>query len=138
MGVDGNGSSEPAAATATPAATPVPTPVPQAKPTASLDKPKTTKLKTFVKSGLKVSGKCGASGSGKVTLALSKANAKKLKLKGTTLATATTKCSGGKLAATLKPTSAAKKALKRQKKALSTTLTLTLGTAKSAVKVTLK
>ena len=116
----------------------MPTPVPQAKPTASLDKPKTTKLKTFVKSGLKVSGKCTSGGSGKVTLALSKANAKKLKLKGTTLATGTTKCTGGKLATTLKPTSAAKKALKRQKKALSTSLTLTVGTAKSTVKVTLK
>ena len=128
----------PAAATATPAATSVPTPVPQAKPAATLDKPESTKLKTFVKSGLKVSGKCTSGASGKVTLALSKANAKTLKLKGTTLATGTTKCTGGKLATTLKPTSAAKKALKRQKKALSTTLTLTVGTAKSAVKVTLK
>ena len=45
------GARSPAAATATPAATPVPTPVPQVKPTASLDKPKTTKLKTFVKRG---------------------------------------------------------------------------------------
>jgi hypothetical protein len=128
----------PAAATATPAATAVPTPVPQAKPMASLDKPKTTKLKAFVKSGLKVSGKCANGGSGKVKLALSKADAKKLKLKGTTLATGTAKCTGGKLATTLKPTSAAKKALKRQKKALKTSLSLTVGTAKSTVSVTLK
>ena len=87
---------------------------------------------------MKVSGKCTSGVSGKVTLALSKANAKKLKLKGTTLATATTKCSGGKLAATLKPTSAAKKALKRQKKALKASLTLTVGSATSKASVTFK
>ena len=48
------------------------------------------------------------------------------------------KCTGGRVATTLKATSAAKKALKRQKKALKTSLSLTVGAAKSTVSVTLK
>lgn len=60
-------------------------------------------------------------------------------LKVTTLATGTAKCdANGRMTATLKPSAAAKKALKRQRKALSTTLTLTAGGAKASVKVTLK
>jgi len=136
--------------TATSTATPVPpliaggtppagTPTPPPPLRASLDKPASPKLKTFLKSGLKVSGACAAGGSGKVALTIKRASAKKLKLKGTTLATGTARCSGaGRMTATLKPSAAAKKALKRQRKALAATLTLTVGGSQATVNVTLK
>jgi plastocyanin len=125
----------PAAATPGPAATPVLVPVVRPR----LDKPASLKLKTFLARGLKVSGGCVAGGSGKLALTIKRAAAKKLKLKGTTLATGTARCSGaGRMTATLKPTAAARKALKRQRRALASTLTLTVRAEKASVAVTLK
>jgi hypothetical protein len=112
--------------------------VPSPTPSASLDAPVKPKLTTYLKSGLKLTGPCTSLGSGTVTLSVTKAVAKKLKLKTTTLGTGTGRCAGGKLAATVKPSAAVKKALKRHKGAVSATATLKAGVVTATRKVTLK
>lgn len=123
-----------ASAQPTPTATPVPTPA----PSAALNAPSKPKVATFAKSGLKLTGPCASIGSGKVTLSVSKSVAKKLKLKSTTIGTGTGKCAAGTFSVTVKPSAAAKKALKKHKGSVAVTATLKAGTVTATRKVTLK
>jgi len=129
--------------TVAPVPTASPTPVPTVAPkpaSASLDAPSKPKLATFVKSGLKLSGPCASITSGKVTLAVTKSVAKKLKLKSTTLGTGTGRCgTDGFFSVTVKPSAAVKKALKKHKGSVAATATLTASGVKPATrKLTLK
>jgi hypothetical protein len=124
----------PQPSTPPPSATPTP-----AAPAPTLDRLKATKLSTFAKRGVTVSGSCAPGGSGKVRLTVTKAAAKRLKLKRRTLASGTAKCgSSGRMTAKLKPNAKVRKALKRQRRSLSATLTFTVGAAQDSAKVKLK
>lgn len=124
--------------TASPQPTPAATPAPTPGPSAALNAPSKPKVATFAKSGLKLTGPCASISSGKVTLSVTKAVAKKLKLKGTTLGTGTGKCTAGTFSVTVKPSAAAKKALKQHKGSVAATATLKAGTVTATRKVTLK
>lgn len=126
--------------TPTPVATPVVTPAPTPQPWASLDAPSraSSTVAAFLKGKLRVSARCSTPSSGTLSLTVSKADAKKLKLKGTELARANAQCTGaGRVTVTVRPNAAAKKALKKWRKALKATATLTLGSAKSTRAITL-
>ncbi|RKQ88154.1 copper binding plastocyanin/azurin family protein [Solirubrobacter pauli] len=125
-------------ATASPQPTPAATPAPTPAPSAALNAPSKPKVATFAKSGLKLTGPCASISSGKVTLSVTKAVAKKLKLKGTTLGTGTGKCTAGTFSVTVKPSAAVKKALKKHKGSVAATATLKAGTVTATRKVTLK
>jgi len=127
-------------ATPTPTATPVVTPAPTPTPWASLDAPakSVATVAAFMKGKLRVSARCSTPSTGTLTLTVSKADAKKLKLKGVELARVGAQCTGnGRLTVTVRPSATAKKALKKWRKKLKTTATLTLGSAKSARTITL-
>jgi plastocyanin len=124
----------------TPVATPVVTPAPTPMPWASLDSPakSAASVAGFVSGKLKLSARCSTPSSGSLSLTVSKADAKKLKLKGTELARVSAQCTGtGRVAVTVKPSAAAKRALKKWRRALKATATLTLGSAKSTRAITL-
>jgi hypothetical protein len=121
-------------------ATPVVTPAPTPTPWASLDMPakSVATVANFLKGKLRVSARCSTPSTGTLTLTVSKADAKKLKLKGVELARVGAQCTGnGRLTVTVRPSAAAKKALKKWRKTLKATATLTLGSAKSAKTITL-
>jgi len=124
----------------TPVATPVVTPAPTPQPWASLDavaKSGAT-VAALVKGKLRVTAHCNTPSSGTLSLAVSKADAKKLKLKGTEVARVGAQCTGaGPLTITVRPSAAAKKALKKWRKALKAKATLTLGAAKATRAITL-
>jgi plastocyanin len=117
-----------ARATPTPAPTEPPrdgNPAPKPKAWASLDRPAAPKVDVLLRGKLKLTARCSALDRGTVTLSVSKAIAKRLKLKGTTLATGSSRCDGNnRFTVTLKATSAAKKALARSRKAVKATVTL--------------
>jgi len=119
----------PSQATPTPAPTEPPrdgTPAPTPKPWASLDAPRSPKLDVLLQGKLKLTASCAALDRGTATLSVSKAVAKQLKLKATTLATGRSRCGGNnRFTVTLKATSAAKQALARSRKAVKATVTLT-------------
>ena len=101
------------------------TPAPKPKPWASLEAPAAPKLDVLLRGKLKLTARCSALDRGTVTLAVSKAVAKKLKLKGTTLATGRSRCGGNnRFTVTLKATNAARKALAGSRKAVKATATL--------------
>jgi plastocyanin len=117
-------------AQATPIPTPPPvvrdgTPAPKPKAWASLARPASQQLDVLLRGKLKLTASCAALDRGTVTLSVTKAVAKKLKLKGTTLATGASRCNGNnRFTVTLKPTSAAKKALARTRKSVKATARL--------------
>jgi plastocyanin len=124
----------------TPVATPVVTPAPTPQPWAALDAPgkRAASVASFVRGKLKLSARCSTPSSGTLSLTVSKADAKRLKLKGTELARANARCTGtGRVTVTLKPSAAAKRALKKWRRALKTKATLTLGSARSTRAITL-
>ncbi len=126
--------------TPTPTATPVVTPAPTPTPWASLDAPgkSVATVAAFMKGKLLVSARCSTPSAGTLTLTVSKADAKKLKLKGVELARTGAQCTGtGRMTVTVRPSAAAKKALKKWRKKLKATATLTLGSAKSSRTITL-
>jgi hypothetical protein len=117
-------------------ATPAPTPAGWA----ALDAPaKTVATVAALASGkLRVSARCSTPSSGTLSLTVSKADAKRLKLKNAELARASAQCTGvGRVTVTLRPGAAVKRALKRWKRPLKATATLTLGSAKSSRSITL-
>jgi plastocyanin len=129
-----------ATASPTPTATPVVTPAPTPTPWASLDAPgkSVATVAAFMKGKLLVTARCSTPSSGTLALTVSKADAKKLKLKGVELARVGAQCTGtGRVTVTVRPSAAAKKALKKWRKALKATATLTLGSAKSTRAITL-
>jgi len=119
-----------------PAPTPAPPPGPplqaflasSPKAWAAFDAPSSANatIAALYASKLKLGGRCVSVQSGKVTLTVSKATAKALKLKKTrTVATATARCKGdGHFSVTVKPTKAATSALKRYRKPITVTATL--------------
>jgi len=116
------------------------TPAPTPAPWASLDAPtkSVATVAAFMKGKLLVTARCSTPSTGTLTLTVSKADAKKLKLKGVQLARVGAQCTGtGRLKVTVRPSAAAKKALKKWRKALKATATLTLGSAKSTRTITL-
>jgi plastocyanin len=124
----------------TPVATPVVTPAPTPQPWASLDAPakKAASVRALASGKLKLSARCSTPSSGTLSLTVSKADAKRLKLKRTELVRAGAQCTGvGRLTVTLRPSTAVKRALKNWKRALKTTATLTLGSARSSRAITL-
>ena len=118
----------------TPVATPVVTPAPTPAPWASLDAPSksVSTVAAFLKGKLRISARCSTPGSGTLALTVSKADARRLKLKGVALARAGAQCTGtGRVDVAVRPTAAARRALKKWRRALKTTATLTLGSARS-------
>lgn len=136
------------ALTVPPTATPTPpppgptaTPAPEAPAPvfARVDPPKRTTLATFVKRGVRVTGECAPAGRGTAALTVSRAVAKRLKLTGTTLASAAASCAAdGRLAVTLKPGAKVKRALGRQRGRLTATLTVTVAGARATRTMTLR
>lgn len=128
-------------AQATPTPTPTPpvrdgTPAPKPKPWASLERPASPKLSVLLRGKLKLTATCAALDRGTVTLSVSKAVARKLRLKSMTLGTGSSRCDGNnRFTVTLKATSAAKKALARSRKSVEATATLKFGglTVKRAI-----
>src|SRR4051794_334956 len=118
----------PSQATPTPTPTEPPrdgTPAPTPKPWASLYKPAAPRVDVLLRGKLKLTARCSALDRGTATLSVSHAVAKQLKLKGTTLATGSSRCGpNNRFTVTLKATSAAKKALARSPKAVKATVTL--------------
>jgi plastocyanin len=118
-------------ARATPTPIPTPpardgTPAPTPRPWASLATPASSKLSVLLSGKLKLTATCAALDRGTVTLSVSKAVAKTLRLKSTTLATGRSRCNGnGRFVAELKPAKAAKKALARTRRSLKVTARLT-------------
>jgi plastocyanin len=101
------------------------TPAPTPKPWASLEKPASPKLDALLRGKLKLRASCSALDRGTVTLSVTKAVAKRLKLKGTTLASGGSRCNANnRFTVTLKPTRAAKKALARTRKSVKVTARL--------------
>jgi hypothetical protein len=117
-------------AQATPIPTPAPpvrdgTPAPKPKPWASLEKPASPQLSALLRGKLKLTATCSALDRGTVTLSVTKAVAKKLKLKGATLATGSSRCNAnGRFVVELKATKEAKKALARTRKSVKVTARL--------------
>jgi PKD repeat protein len=87
-------------------------------------------LASLVRNGLKVSATCVSVGRGTLKLAVTRAVARKLGLKGTTLAQKSVRCgSEFKLTARLKPGGKVAKALKRARGSYAATLSLTMSGA---------
>jgi plastocyanin len=127
-------------ATETPVPTPVATPAPTPAPWAALDAPaKNVATVAALASGkLRVSARCSTPAAGTLSLTVSKADAKRLKLKSAELARTSAQCTGvGRVTVTLRPSAAVKRALKHWKRPLKATATLTLGSAKSSRSITL-
>jgi hypothetical protein len=81
----------------------------------------------FARGRLRLSARCASVSTGKLTLTVSKALARRMKLKGTTLATARARCRGnGELTVTLKPAAAARRALRHYRRPLTVTARLSL------------
>jgi len=80
---------------------------------------------------LRLTADCALPSPGKLTLSVSKKLAKALRLKSRTLASANGRCDGNnRFSVTLKPSAAVKRALKRYRKDLTATATVTLAGAK--------
>lgn len=131
-------------AQATPVPTPAPvvrdgTPAPKPKPWASLREPVSPRLSVLLRGKLKLTASCAAVDQGTMTLSVSKAVAKKLRLKSTTLATGRSRCNGNnRFTVTLKPAKAAKTALARTRTSIKATARLAFPglTAKYAITLT--
>jgi plastocyanin len=116
------------------------TPAPNPKPWASLDKPsgRNAKLATLLQGRLKLTARCAAVDKGTVTLTVARSVAKRLHLQRRTLAKGSSRCNGnGRFSATLKPSAAVKRALKRSRKAVKATVTLRLGSVTTRRAITL-
>jgi plastocyanin len=117
-------------AQATPVPTPGPpvrdgTPAPTPRAWASLRKPTTRQLRVLLRGRLKLTATCSTLDRGTVKLTVTKAVAKKLRLKSRTLATGKSRCNAnGRFVVTLKPTKAAKKALKHTRRSVKVTARL--------------
>jgi len=105
-----------------------------------LSKPSKTTVARFATKGLSIRVTCTAAMSGPVTVTVDRKTKKALKLKSATLARGTLKCTGpGVKSLTLKPSSSVRRALKKVKKAVKVTLTVTLkASGQPAKKRTLK
>jgi hypothetical protein len=103
-----------------------------------VSKPATTSIVAFSKSGLAVKVTATQAMTGSATITVSKAVAKKLGLKKTTLAAGTVKfTAAGSKSVTLKPSAAVKRALRKAKGSVKVTLGVSLrATGKSAKKST--
>jgi hypothetical protein len=106
------------------------TPAPTPKAWAALEGvvAKSAKLSVLLEGKLKLTARCASVNKGTVTLTVSRAVAKRLKLKGTTLASGSSRCNGNnRFSAALRPTAAARRALKRYRKAVAVVATLRFG-----------
>jgi plastocyanin len=118
----------------TPTPTPTPTPLPTAPaPAAALTKAKlaklpTTRLRTFLRRGVRVRSACESGLSGRVRITLGRKAARKLRLSRRTIATASVRCGGNdRLTARLKPSRKAARALRRSQGSLRATVTVSMG-----------
>jgi plastocyanin len=115
-------------------------PAPNPKAWASLEKPaaKRATVAVLLQGKLKLTARCTAVDKGTLTLTVTKAVAKKLKLKSRTLATGSSRCNGnGRFSATLKPSAAVRRALKHYRKAVRATAMLRLGAVTTSRAITL-
>ena len=126
----------PAALPATPVVIPQATPAPAPKPFASLEdlSSKVSTVSALRAGKVKVNVSCQAVDRGTLSLTVTKAVAKKLGLKSTTLARGSLRCGAeGRGTLTLKPSSKVRNALAKTKRSITATLTLRLtGTAGAA------
>ena len=130
------GSAEPTPTpTPTPTATPTPepprdtTPAKIAKTWAAIDKPtaKALKVSSLLNKKLKFTSRCVSAGSGTLTLTVTKAVARRIGLKGTTLGSGEATCNAnGRAITKVKPTAAARKALASYPGSVRATATLEL------------
>jgi hypothetical protein len=121
--------------TPTPTATPTPepprdtTPAKIAKTWAAIDKPtaKAMTVASLLNKKLKFTSRCVSAGSGELTLTVTKAVARRIGLKGTTLGSGEATCNAnGRAITKVKPTAAARKALANYRGSVRATATLEL------------
>jgi hypothetical protein len=121
--------------TPTPTATPTPepprdtTPAKIAKTWAAIDKPtaKAMTVASLLNKKLKFTSRCVSAGSGELTLTVSKAVARRIGLKGTTLGSGEATCNAnGRAITKVKPTAAARRALANYRGSVRATATLEL------------
>jgi plastocyanin len=121
--------------TATPTVTATPEPPRDTEPAkvariwAAIDKPtvKAMTVSSFLKGKLKIVARCVSAGSGTLTLTVSKAEARRIGLKGTKLGSAKASCDGhGRFKVKVKPRRAAEKALEHWRGSVRTTAKLEL------------
>jgi hypothetical protein len=118
---------------------PPPPPPAEPKPAVSIDRAAGLSITAFRRSGLTVHASCSLVDGGRISLSVTKAVARKLKLRGTrTLAAADVRCEAGQLAVYLQPSRKVRKALARAKGSVRATLTLRMGAARDTATLTLK
>jgi hypothetical protein len=106
------------------------TPAPRPRAWANLDRPHALTVGALAGRGLRLTARCVSAGSGRVTLTVSKALARRLRLRSTRLASARARCDGnGRVIVRLRPDRAARRALKRYGRALTVTASVKLGSA---------
>jgi plastocyanin len=136
-GDDPGGSGQPPTPTPTPTPTPPLTPTPTRTPQATAAKlaklPK-TRLASFLKKGLRVSSACETGLRGRVTVRLSRSQARKLGLKkATTLAGRAVRCGAkDRVTVTLKASAKLKRKLAKARGSVRTTVTITMGSGSAA------
>jgi len=111
-----------------------PPPLPNPVTAARLDRLPKTKLASFLRKGLRVSSRCESGLRGTVRVKLSRREARKLGLeKATTLASRAVRCgTGDTVAVRLRPSKRMKKALRKARGPVVTTVSITMGSGSSA------
>jgi hypothetical protein len=113
-----------------------PAPVPSAF--ASIERPANLSVAGLRRGKLRITARCVSAGTGKVTLTVSRSLARRLGLKGRTIGSGSGRCSAnGRFTLTVRPTAAAKRALKGYRKPIQVTATLRAGGASDRRTLTL-
>jgi hypothetical protein len=125
--------------TPTPSPSPAPTPSPPGSGSsfASLDRPARTTVARFLSRGIRVTGTCASGRRGTVQLTVSRKTARRIGLRGTTLASRSVRCANG-LVARLRAAARAKSALRRARGPVATTLRVRLGSAADSLQLRLR
>jgi hypothetical protein len=112
----------------------LPPPLPPAATAAALDRLPKARLSSFLKKGLRISSKCESGLRGKVRVQLGRKQARRLGLKkATTLASKTVVCGADdRVAVRLKPSKRMKKALRKARGSVTTTVKITMGSGSAA------
>ena len=133
------------APTPSPAPAPSPTPSPASSPPtggarafASIDPLPRITLARFVRSGVRLSASCGSRAGGSIRIEIPRGQARRLGLRGTTLATRSVRCDGFGLIARVTPTAGAKRALRGAPGPVTATVRLKIGSARDSARLVLR
>jgi hypothetical protein len=106
--------------------------------TVSLDRPQRITLARFLSRGMRVTGSCTSGSRGTLKLVISGRQARALRLRGRSLAVRAVRCNGNGLSARLTPTAKAKRALRRARGSVQTTVRAIVGSAGASRRVVLR